>query len=428
MPEKPRIIFHIDCNAFFASVEEVFHPELKAVPMAVCGDPKSRRGIILAKNQLAKGYGIKTAETIWQARQKCPQLTLRPARRNAYSDFCRRINSIYEQYTSHVERFSIDESYLDMTPSIHLFGGDPLALANKIRRRVAYETGITVSVGVSFNKIFAKLGSDMKKPDAVTVISESNYKDTVWPLPVSAMMMVGSSTERALRSLRIFTIGELAATDAALLQRKLGKAGGLLHAYANGQDASRVMRSGEVSSPKSIGNSITFKRNLVTPRDITTAVTALSDTVAARLRKEGMKCMVVQVGIKDANLKVITRQKTNPFPFWLSSDIAAASMEIINSSWDAGRPIRMLNITDKSWWTRRRQRNSFLFQRRYVGPREKKARGPGKYHRPHKEIVWQRMHIPRLHNKQRLGNTRSPLSRVMPISSAIWRSPPPPPC
>ncbi len=340
-----RIIYHIDCNAFFASVEECFTPELRRVPMAVCGDPQSRHGIILAKNELAKAYGVKTAETIWQAKRKCPSLTLVPPRHGAYREYCERINAIYEQYTARVERFGIDESFLDVTGSLHLFGGDALRLANEIRERVARETGVTVSVGVSFNKIFAKLASDMKKPNAVTVVTKENYKDVVWPLPVADLLMVGRSTAKALLAIRINTIGELAKASRRMLTAKLGKLGEALSIYANGEDESRVAFIGERERPKSIGHGYTFRRDITTREDIVTAVTALSDRVAARIRRNGMKCAAVQVNIKDAGLKVITRQRKLLCPSNLEADISRAAMEIIEDCWRIGAPIRMITVT-----------------------------------------------------------------------------------
>ena len=346
--QKDRIIFHVDCNAFYASVEEVFHPNLKNVPMAICGNPESRRGIILAKNQLAKNYGVKTAETIWQAQQKCPDLILRPAKHHIYKQYCEQINAIYGQYTDRVEMFGIDESYLDLSSSLHLFGGDAVKLAHEIRKRVARETKITVSVGVSFNKIFAKLGSDMKKPNAVTVITRAHYKDIVWPLPVSSLLMVGKSTEKTLKNMYIYTIGDLAIANQSIIKKHLGKMGEQLHLYANGLDTSPVQCIGASPPPHSIGNGTTFKRNLVSIKDIQTAIAALADTVASRLRKAGMKCTTLQVAIKDTNLKVITRQKCTPYPLWLASDIAKEALKIVALSWNIGVPIRMMALTGQN--------------------------------------------------------------------------------
>jgi len=340
-----RVIFHIDCNAFYASVEELFHPELKAVPMAVCGNPEARRGIILAKNELAKGYGVKTAETIWQAQRKCESLVLRPARHGAYSEYCERVNAIYGQYTSQVQRFGIDESYLDVTGSLHLFGGDALALAHEIRKRVTRETGLTVSVGVSWCKVFAKLASDLKKPDAVSVISRENYREVAWALPANTLLYVGRNTAEGLRLMGIETIGQLAAAPAELLRRRFGKLGDQLFAYANGLDDSPVLEIGQEEDIHSVGNGMTFSRDLVSRGDIRTSVTVLSGSVAARMRRYGVKAGAVQVTIKDQNLKIITRQKPLPRQSYLAADLTAAVLELIEASWKIGVPIRMLTVT-----------------------------------------------------------------------------------
>ncbi len=345
MAEGDRVIYHIDCNSFFASVEELFYPEFKKVPMAVCGNPEARRGIILAKNELAKSFGVKTAETVWQAQRKCPNLTLRPARHHLYREYCEKVNAIYEQYTSQVQRFGIDESYLDVTGSLHLFGGDPLALAHEIRQRITRETGLTVSVGVSWCKVFAKLGSDLKKPDAVSVISRENYRQVVWPMPVNNLLFVGRTTAESLSQLGIRTIGELAHMGPELLCRRLGKLGSQLHAHANGLDDSPVLETGQEDELHSVGNGMTFSRNLISRKDILTSVTALSDSVAARMRRHGVKGTAVQVTIKDQNLKVITRQKPLPVPTYLAADLSRAVMELIEASWKIGTPIRMLTVT-----------------------------------------------------------------------------------
>ena len=191
-----RVIFHCDCNSFYASVELLSHPELRTRPVAVCGDPRSRHGIILAKNEPAKAQGVKTAETIWQARRKCPDLILLPAHHELYRAYSKKVNAIYERFTDLVEPFGIDESWLDVTGTLHLFGGDAAALADRIRDTVRSELGLTVSVGVSFNKVFAKLGSDYKKPDATTCITAENFRRIVWPLPVTDLLFVGRAAAR----------------------------------------------------------------------------------------------------------------------------------------------------------------------------------------------------------------------------------------
>ena len=339
-----RTILHCDCNGFYASVECLLYPQLKKVPMAVCGDPESRRGIILAKNELAKKYQIKTAETIWQAKRKCPQLTLVPPHREEYARYSRLINQIYQRYTDLVEPFGIDESWLDVTGSQRLFG-DGKEIADRLRREIRTELGLTISAGVSFNKIFAKLGSDYKKPDATTVISRENFKEMVFPLSVSDLLYVGDTAAHTLHRLSIHTIGDLAMADKAVLTRCLGKLGGELHDYANGLDSSPVRSVYDKQDAKSIGNSITFRRNLTGRKDILAGVIALSDTVAARMRKNGVKCSTIQVVIRSPSFHNISRQTTLPSPTFLAKELAETAMQLIESSWKMENPIRMLSIT-----------------------------------------------------------------------------------
>ena len=338
MPEK--IVGHADCNSFFASVEETFHPEYKKVPMAVAGDPENRHGIILAKNELAKKYNIRTAETIHSAKQKCPELLLCPPRHGTYGEFCERINAIYEQYSDFVERFSIDESFIDLT----FFGSDALAIAHEIRKRVAREIGVTISVGLSWCKIFAKMGSDYKKPNAVTVISRENYRQLLWPMPVGELFMVGRNTAAELEKYGIKTIGDLAQTDEAFLRQRFGKMGEYLHSSANGLDDSPVARTGEHDPVKSIGNGRTFRRDLANEQDIRTGLLVLADSVAARMRRADVKCSTVQVTIKDTALKSITRQKSVQ-PTYLAADLVQACLDLIHASWPKGKPIRLLTVT-----------------------------------------------------------------------------------
>ena len=339
-----RTILHCDCNGFFASVECLFHPEFKNVPMAVCGDPESRHGIILAKNEPAKKFGIRTAETVWQAKKKCPELVLAATRFQEYRKFCHEINQIYLRYTDLVEPFSIDESWLDVTASRELFGDGP-KIADELRAAVRKETGLTISVGVSFNKVFAKMGSDYKKPDATTVIGREDYKRILFPLPVSALLFCGSKSEELLAGIGIHTVGGLAASSRPLVVSRLGKIGGQLYDYANGRDESAVLSFGAVREVKSVGNSITFRRDLVGTEDIRRGVAALADSVAARLRKQGVRCWGVQVGIKNPSLKSISRQKTLPYPTHLAKDLSAAAMKLIGASWNPLAPIRLLSLT-----------------------------------------------------------------------------------
>ncbi|MCI9598675.1 MAG: DNA polymerase IV [Firmicutes bacterium] len=339
-----RTILHCDMDGFYASVELLNHPELKDFPVAVCGNPENRHGIILAKNMPAKRFGIKTAETVWQAKKKCPELRLLPPHHHKYKEYNLKINDIYQRFTDMVEPFSIDESWLDVSASLKLFGSGK-DIADTIRRTIRKELGLTLSVGVSFNKIFAKMGSDYNKPDGTTVISKENYKELLWPMNVRKMFFVGSATADKLNKAGIQTIGELALADKGLLTALLGKQGGLLFEYANGLDNSPVSLYTEREKIKSVGNGTTFRRDLQGLEDIKTAVAALSDTVASRLRKYQMKSFGVKVDIKDPNFKVISRQKQLDAPTNLSEEIARLAVEIIRSSWNLANPIRMLTIT-----------------------------------------------------------------------------------
>ena len=343
-----RAILHCDCNSFFASVELLAHPHLAQQPVAVCGDPDARHGIILAKNEAAKKYGIVTAETVWSAKKKCPQLILLAPSRDKYQYYSKIINEIYNEYTDLVEPFGIDESWLDVTGSYSLFAQSPRALAHIIRKRVFAETGLTVSVGVSFNKIFAKLGSDYKKPDAVTVISPLNFRQLVWPLPVNSLLYVGKKTEQTLAALGIHTIGQLAQAPADLLQQHLGKLGIDLLRFAQGKDDSPVRPAQDREPPKSIGNGMTFRCDLTSMQQVRAAVTALADEVAVRLRKSGQYAAGVQLTIRSTSLSTITRQKKLPFSTQTGRELAAACMELAKLHWDFTQPIRMLPVTAQS--------------------------------------------------------------------------------
>ena len=341
-----RWILHCDCNSFYASVELLAHPELLNTPVAVCGDPEGRHGIVLAKNEAAKKYHIQTAETIWSARSKCPNLVLLPPHREKYSHYCRVINDIYEKYSDRVEAFSIDESWLDITHTWHLFAADPIALANQIRREVQAVTGLTISVGVSFNKVFAKLGSDYKKPNATTVIRPEDVERIVWPLPVTDLLYVGRSAAQSLARMGIRTIGQLAAADPASLTGALGKLGGELSRYARGEDDAPVRFVGESDPIKSVGNGMTFRRDLAGEADIRTSLASLCDEVASRLRRHGLWAGGVQLTIRDPQFKSITRQKRLPQSSHLASELAAACLELVQANWrPVTKPIRMLTVT-----------------------------------------------------------------------------------
>lgn len=368
-----RTILHCDCNGFYASVECVFHPELRKVPMAVCGDPESRKGIILAKNELAKKYNVTTAETVWQAKKKCPELVLVKPHHDLYQQFSKKVNAIYARYTEQVEPFGIDESWLDVTGSRMLFGGGK-KIADELREVVKRKLGLTISVGVSFNKVFAKLGSDYKKPDATTIISRQNYKSLVWPLPAEALLYVGKASKEVFYKLGIHTIGDLAAMSEEVLVTKLGKIGSQLHAYANGEDISPVASIYDRQEAKSVGNGMTFKRNLLGVEDIKSGVLYLSDSVAARLRRYGYQCRTVSVALKDPQFHTMQKQTTLDSPTDLAKDIYDISMELILSFWDLQKPIRAITVTASHFDEGEGGKQLSLFDKAEDGARHEKRK------------------------------------------------------
>ena len=343
--DADRVILHCDCNGFFASVETLIEPSLANFPMVVTGDPESRHGIILAKNEKAKAYGIQTAETIWQAKQKCPDLVCVLPHRKAYSEISKRVNAIYLDYTDLVDPFGIDESFLDVTGSMRLFAVTPKALADTVRERVKREIGITISVGVSFCRVFAKLGSDYKKPDATTVIDRENYRAVAYPLPVSALLFAGRRTTEALAKMGIFTLGDLAAADRGTVTKRLGEAGDTLWRYANALDDEPVRSYYDRPAPKSVGNGMTFRRDIAGADEIRAGVQALCDSVAARLRDADRKCTVVQVQIKDPNFHTVQRQTTLRRATWLQQELSQHAMDLIREAVGFGASIRALTVT-----------------------------------------------------------------------------------
>ncbi len=340
-----KVIFHCDCNSFFASVELLQYPHIRHLPVAVCGSIDERHGIILAKNEEAKKYHVQTAETVWQAKKKCPELILLKPHHDVYRKYYHIINSIYAQYTDRVEPFGIDESWLDMTGSWKLFAASPFDAANLLRQQVKNETGLTISVGVSFNKTMAKLASDYKKPDAVTEISRQNFETIVWPMPVTSLLFVGRKAQQTLAELGIATIGQLAAADDEVLRCVLGKSGQQLKRSAAGLDDAGVALAGESTQPKSVGSGQTFKRDLLGEQDVRIALAALADDVAWRLRRHGLYASSLQVLIRDPDFKSISRQKPLPYATNLARDLSDSAMEIMRANWDFSKPIRMLTLT-----------------------------------------------------------------------------------
>ncbi len=339
-----RVILHCDCNNFYASVELLEHPELRDKPVAVAGDPEGRHGIVLAKNMAAKKFGVQTAETLWQARQKCPGLIFLPPHHDRYDEISRQVNAIYLDVTDQVEAFSIDESWLDVTGSRKLFG-DGVTIADRLRRRIREEIGITISVGVSDNKTWAKMGSDYKKPDATTLITRENVQDILYPLPVGDLLFVGRAAAETLNRHGITTIGSLAQCQPDLLARYLGKQGESYWRMANGLDDSPVRRWGEADPVKSIGNSTTYAHDLVGREACRAGLMPLCDSVGARLRSQGLKCRTITVQIKDPNLKVISRQKTLPMPTNLTKLIFQEACAILTQCWPETAPVRLLSVT-----------------------------------------------------------------------------------
>jgi DNA polymerase-4 len=338
-----RIIFHIDQNCYFASVEMISRPELRDVPMAVAGDAKLRHGIILAKNEPAKKYGIKTAEAIWQAEAKCPNLVLVDAHHEKYEFYSKKLREMYSEYTDRVEPFGLDECWLDMTGVVSDYA-EAEEVALEIRNRVKEEFKLTCSVGISFNKVFAKLGSDYKKPDATTVFSDTDWKDKIWPLPVSDLLFVGKHTTERLSKINVKTIGDLAQTDGEFISRYLGKAGVVLWEYANGLDDAPVAESGYKRIPKSVGNSTTTAEDMTSDRQIEKTLHMLSESVAMRLRKHSLKGSVVQITVRDCDLGIYEKQRILYRATDDAKEIYEAAKELFKESYDWNKGVRSIGV------------------------------------------------------------------------------------
>ncbi len=339
-----RVVLHCDANSFYASVECVFHPEWRGKPMAVCGNAEIRHGIVLASTREAKQYGIKTGMVTWQAKQLCPSLIVSPPHSTLYTQFSNRLRDIYNDYTDRVEPYGLDECWLDVSdPNSTMEDGT--RLANHLRERIRKEMGITISAGVSFNKPFAKLASDMKKPDATTVITKDNYKEIVWRLPISDLLFVGPKTTRKLMNRCIYTIGDLAQTDAEAMQRLLGKNGLYLIAYANGYDLSPVKRMEDIPPVKSIGNSITTPRDMETPDDVKCVFYLLAESVASRLREQKFRSRRVSISIRDSKLSWTSCQRTLDHGTNLENEIAETAMALFYERYAKKLPLRSIGIS-----------------------------------------------------------------------------------
>lgn len=346
-----RCVLHIDCNKFYASVECLYRPEIRNKPVAVGGDPESRHGIILTKNEIASKYNITVGEPLWKAYQKCPDLIVVPPNYPLYLRFSKLARKIYEDYSDFIEPFGLDECWIDVT-------GNPQtgkAIAEEIRSRVKEELGITVSIGVSFNKIFAKLGSDYKKPDAVTVIDKQNYKNIVWQLPCSDLLMVGRSTTKKLNQYGIFTIGELANAKLDFLTSVFGKNGEMLYYFANGIENSPVKHKDEITDVKSVGNSTTTPRDVANDKDAKTVFRVLCESVATRLREQGLKGKTVTIYVRSTDLKTFSRQKKMRSYSNISTEILDTAMELFCANYDWKAPIRSLGVAVNDFGTQMEQ-------------------------------------------------------------------------
>ncbi len=338
-----RIILHCDLNNFFASVSLLFNPTLYDVPIAVCGSKEQRHGIVLAKNELAKSYGVKTAEAIFEAQAKCPDLVILPPIMDKYKEYSRLAHEIYCRYTDMVEPFGIDECWLDVTGSTMLFGSGE-QIANRIRNDIKRELGITASVGVSFNKVFAKLGSDMKKPDAVTVISRENFKEKVWRLPASDLLYVGKRTAERLRSSGIVTIGDICLCSDNMLKRMLGKSGVELKKYAMGEDDSPVASTEDEYIPKSIGRSVTYAKDFETEDEVEKTFFELAENISDNLRKYGLYAGGIQVHIRYTSLAVKEFSRALKSPTNSALLLARGGMDLFRQNCNMTQPLRSVGI------------------------------------------------------------------------------------
>ena len=338
-----RTILHNDLNCFYASVETMLNPTLRDKAVAVCGSTEDRHGIVLAKSELAKRAGVKTGMVNWEAKRCCPNLIMVAPQYEQYLKYSKLTRAIYERYTDLVEPFGMDECWLDVSGSQRIYG-DGLSIAEEIRKTVREELGMTVSIGVSFNKIFAKLGSDMKKPDAITTISHDEYKEKVWPLAASEMIYVGRATEKKLSSYGIHTIGDIAKTSPDFLRRKLGKNGEQLWVYANGADTSRVMQSGFHSPVKSIGHGITCNADLETPDEVWKVMLHLSQDIGHKLRVHELCAKGVQITVKDNGLAYKQYQAPLEIATQSSMEIAALARKLFDTNYRWHTDVRAVTV------------------------------------------------------------------------------------
>ena len=335
-----RTILHADMNNCYASIEILHHPKLRGLPIAVGGSVEDRHGIILARSYEARSNGVKVGQALWQARQLCPCLIILPPDYGKYIRFSRMFRAILSDYSPQVEPFGLDESWVDVTKH----GGSGAGIADEIRNRVKDELGVTVSIGVSWNKIFAKLGSDLNKPDATTVITEGNYREVVWPLPAADLLGVGRATQSKLFKYGIRTIGDIASCDPGYLKSWFGKWGLFLYSYANGHDSSPVSEAGDEAVVKSVGNSSTCPRDLENDEDARIVFQNLAESVAERMRELGLQARTVEISLRRNDLAMFTRQKTLARPTHISTELCAAAMQLLRANYGWELPLRSIGI------------------------------------------------------------------------------------
>ncbi len=334
---------HCDLNNFYASVEQKLHPEYDGLPLAVCGDPKKRHGIVLAKNQLAKKAGVQTGEAIWISKQKCPDIVFVPPHYDEYVRYSKQVFALYTQYTDRVESFGIDECWLDVTGSKALFG-DGKTIADELRERVKKETGLTISVGVSFTKTLAKLGSDLKKPDATTVLDRQHYMDIVGDLSPGELIMIGGRTSKKLETLNIHTIRQLASADRELLRYHFGVIADNMIDAAAGLETDEVKLATDRRMPKSVSNGTTTPRNIQNADEAKAVIYSLAELVAMRLRQYGLVAQGVSLAIKDPELNWMSKQSPLPMASSNSCDIAEGSIRLLEKIHKFPQPLRAITV------------------------------------------------------------------------------------
>lgn len=340
---KEKTILHSDVNNFFASVETAMHPEYKDKPLAVTGNPKKRTGIILAKNELAKKFGVKTGEAIWEAQKKCPELVTVGPHYDLYENISQQLHQIYLQYTDLVEPLGLDECWLDVTPSLKVLNKNGEQIANELRKIIKEKFGITVSVGVSFSKLFAKLGSDMKKPDATTIISSQNFKQIVYPLPLNSIVGIGRQLTNKLEKMNITTIADFVSLKEDFVKQIMGKTGVELQQKLKGEYDEKVCCYYDLAPPKSIGNGTTTVLDVTSRQDISKVVTFLSEKVSLRMANSNFQGSCISVSLKTNEFEKYHHSRTIS-PIRSSEEIAEQAMNLIDSFWKFNKPVRAIRV------------------------------------------------------------------------------------